>query len=168
MIHFACPRCLATYSVPDGAAGKKSTCRKCGQRLRVPPLVQPVNKTVLGQPVLDSAPSSGPTAVPVTCRSCGKGFGLPGTQIGTGHPILCPHCGHPCTGRQHHALAIPPPLPPVRHPPADYANLAADVGRLDEHDGIEHDEAGSAGWTEARPPSHRSRHNLVVSALTGA
>jgi hypothetical protein len=45
MIDFACPSCHAVYHVPDAAAGKKSTCRKCGQRLRVP---TPPKPTVLG------------------------------------------------------------------------------------------------------------------------
>jgi uncharacterized paraquat-inducible protein A len=36
VIRFACPRCHATYSVPDLQAGKKTTCRGCGQKLKVP------------------------------------------------------------------------------------------------------------------------------------
>jgi hypothetical protein len=36
MIRFACPRCSAAYCVPDRAAGKKTTCPGCGQKLRVP------------------------------------------------------------------------------------------------------------------------------------
>lgn len=36
MIRFACPRCQHTYSVPDLAVGKRTTCTNCGQKLRVP------------------------------------------------------------------------------------------------------------------------------------
>jgi predicted Zn finger-like uncharacterized protein len=35
-IRFACPQCEAIYTVDDGKAGKKATCKKCGQRLQVP------------------------------------------------------------------------------------------------------------------------------------
>jgi hypothetical protein len=38
MIRFACPMCKTAYEVPDDAAGKKSTCRECGQKFRVPDL----------------------------------------------------------------------------------------------------------------------------------
>jgi hypothetical protein len=51
MIRFFCPQCQAVYDVPDKAAGKKTSCRKCGQRLQVPRPVLPTerNKTVLGK-----------------------------------------------------------------------------------------------------------------------
>ncbi|MEW6253806.1 MAG: hypothetical protein AB1716_24430 [Planctomycetota bacterium] len=31
-----CPGCTSRYKVPDSAAGKRTTCRKCGQAFRIP------------------------------------------------------------------------------------------------------------------------------------
>jgi hypothetical protein len=36
MIRFACPRCRQVFNAPDEAAGRKSTCLSCQQRLQIP------------------------------------------------------------------------------------------------------------------------------------
>jgi len=36
MIRFACPSCNRAYSVSPRAAGKKTTCQSCGQRILIP------------------------------------------------------------------------------------------------------------------------------------
>src|SRR3970040_935088 len=36
MIAFSCRRCGTRFKVPDGLAGKKARCKKCGQNLQVP------------------------------------------------------------------------------------------------------------------------------------
>jgi len=36
MIAFSCRRCATRFKVPDGLAGKKARCKKCGQSLQVP------------------------------------------------------------------------------------------------------------------------------------
>ena len=36
MIAFSCRRCATRFKVPDGLAGKKARCKKCGQNLQVP------------------------------------------------------------------------------------------------------------------------------------
>jgi HEAT repeat protein len=46
-IRFSCPICQAQLSAPDGTEGRKSSCRKCGQRIEVPG--ESTNKTVLGR-----------------------------------------------------------------------------------------------------------------------
>jgi hypothetical protein len=33
-IHFTCPSCRARLTAPDGRAGFKRPCSRCGQRLR--------------------------------------------------------------------------------------------------------------------------------------
>jgi hypothetical protein len=52
VIRFTCPTCHHVYTVADDAAGLKTACGACGQRLQVPtpprPLPTPVNRTVLG------------------------------------------------------------------------------------------------------------------------
>lgn len=60
MIRFACPRCQTSYDVPDDVAGRKTNCRKCGQRLQVPALP---NKTVLA-PLLEHKPDVGSPSLP--------------------------------------------------------------------------------------------------------
>jgi hypothetical protein len=77
VIKFACPRCETAYEVPDAAAGKKSNCRKCGQRLKVPG-TPPINQTVLGLPF--DAPPAAPAkpsqpSVPVTPPPAAGGGG---------------------------------------------------------------------------------------------
>jgi hypothetical protein len=37
MFDYACPACCAVLTAPDHAVGRKATCPKCGQRLRIPP-----------------------------------------------------------------------------------------------------------------------------------
>lgn len=59
MIHFACPACLRDYKVPEEATGRKTTCRGCGTRLRVPP---PAPPTTLYVPPPEAAPA--PPAIP--------------------------------------------------------------------------------------------------------
>jgi predicted Zn finger-like uncharacterized protein len=60
LIRFACPACQTSYDVPDDVAGRKTNCRKCGQRLQVPALP---NKTVLA-PLLQHKPDVGSPSLP--------------------------------------------------------------------------------------------------------
>src|SRR4051812_30833228 len=63
-IAFACPSCGSQYRVRRSKAGKKTNCPKCGQRLLVPPPVQPQNKTILGHLTPAPANPSGPSSIP--------------------------------------------------------------------------------------------------------
>src|SRR5207302_1516619 len=56
---FACPACNAIMSAPDSAAGKKSSCPGCGQRLQIPG-APARRQTVLGHLL----PGRAPAAVP--------------------------------------------------------------------------------------------------------
>jgi predicted Zn finger-like uncharacterized protein len=58
-IHFACPICRTEYRVDDDRAGKRTECKKCGQRLQVP---TPERKTVLAE--LLPAPTPQPSPAP--------------------------------------------------------------------------------------------------------
>src|SRR5262245_4682670 len=62
MIRFACPQCWSVYEVPDAAAGKKTNCRKCGQRLMVPAVSTSSDGTPETAP--QAAPGSAPILVP--------------------------------------------------------------------------------------------------------
>jgi hypothetical protein len=71
MIRFECPRCKTGYSVPSRAAGKKCTCRTCGQRLQVPAEEIVPGRLLPSQPPLQSS-ATGVTegvATPVTFNS---------------------------------------------------------------------------------------------------
>jgi DNA-directed RNA polymerase subunit RPC12/RpoP len=57
MIHYACPACETHLSSPDAHAGTKLPCPTCGQRLRVPAVV---NHTVLARPLPPSAGDAQP------------------------------------------------------------------------------------------------------------
>jgi ubiquitin-protein ligase len=41
MIRFSCPSCRRNFIVPNHYAGKKASCKKCGQMMMVPKLVPP-------------------------------------------------------------------------------------------------------------------------------
>lgn len=75
-IRFSCPTCRAAYQVPAGAAGRKSNCRRCGQRLQVPDPA-PANRTVLGrlepEPPLPQGQASPPQLTPVASPGPDRG-----------------------------------------------------------------------------------------------
>jgi HJR/Mrr/RecB family endonuclease len=60
-IIFACPVCKTSYTVIDADAGKKSDCKRCGQRLQVP--APPRAKTILGEIVPPGAPKPEPLVI---------------------------------------------------------------------------------------------------------
>ena len=68
MIRFQCPTCLKRLKAPDGGAGRKISCPKCGQRLLIPPPVrpqkQPQDRTALGQPMPDPDAPPAPSPLP--------------------------------------------------------------------------------------------------------
>src|SRR3954453_8816213 len=52
VITFRCPTCKTAFEVADAYAGRKTSCAKCGQRLKGPAPAPPPNprkKTVLGE-----------------------------------------------------------------------------------------------------------------------
>ena len=57
VIRFQCPRCQATFEVPDSQGGYKTNCPKCSQRLQIPR--PPPSKTVLA-PLLEHRPDPAP------------------------------------------------------------------------------------------------------------
>ncbi|HEX3151650.1 MAG TPA: hypothetical protein VHR66_26490 [Gemmataceae bacterium] len=60
-IKFICPVCKTAYTVDDADAGKKDSCKKCGQRLQVP---NPQRlKTILGDEVPREPSTGEPTKV---------------------------------------------------------------------------------------------------------
>lgn len=74
MIQFSCPSCARVYTVADEFAGKKTRCRKCDTKLRVPmhtlPTVLPSKSTML-----------------FDCLVCGRSMSRKAEA--------CPHCGNP-------------------------------------------------------------------------
>lgn len=58
MISFQCPVCGVVINAPDEAGGRKGTCPKCGQRLKVPtpPATNPKKQTVLGKLITAAEP----------------------------------------------------------------------------------------------------------------
>lgn len=70
-IRFACPMCKTSYSVDDADAGKKSDCKKCGQRLQVPEPPRSRSTTVLGE----SLPPPNPAAM--SRRNVPQSFSTP-------------------------------------------------------------------------------------------
>jgi predicted Zn finger-like uncharacterized protein len=60
-IVFTCPGCRARYRVNDRDAGRKSDCKRCGQRLQVPPPRRA--KTVLGEIIASPAPERAKTVL---------------------------------------------------------------------------------------------------------
>lgn len=57
-IHFICPVCKAKHTSNDQDAGKKSDCKKCGQRLQVPTPQRA--KTILGEESPPTTPEPRP------------------------------------------------------------------------------------------------------------
>ncbi|MEW6197404.1 MAG: hypothetical protein AB1601_01895 [Planctomycetota bacterium] len=53
-----CPGCGARYCVPDNAAGKRTTCKRCGQSFRIPEAVAVSAPPPVGAP---PAPPAGPS-----------------------------------------------------------------------------------------------------------
>jgi len=65
-IHFACPVCKTSYTVNDRNAGKKSECKRCGQRLQVP--ASRTMQTILEEelpPPEAAIPASGLSTLPL-------------------------------------------------------------------------------------------------------
>jgi S1-C subfamily serine protease len=60
MIRFGCPVCKTVLQAPEGQAGSKVGCARCGQRLQVP--ARPRDKTILGTflPAGSGTPSAAP------------------------------------------------------------------------------------------------------------
>lgn len=78
MINFVCPACRKGYTVADEFAGRTTTCRACGQALRVPP-------------------------AQVDCSKSGESK----TEIGNTEPV-CPYCNErldKMPGRKKHCPA---------------------------------------------------------------
>lgn len=71
MIRFACPTCQKALKAPDNGVGRKVSCPRCGQWLLVPPPVQLLNQTVLGQPMPD--PATPPPPNPFNFESMSSG-----------------------------------------------------------------------------------------------
>ena len=65
-ISVACPGCKSVTTVPDSAAGRSGTCRKCGTRVHIPEAEPPI---VFDTPVLENtkqATQFGRTVAPPT------------------------------------------------------------------------------------------------------
>jgi phage FluMu protein Com len=62
MLRFACPACNAVMNSPDGTAGVKVACPKCGQRLQIP---APPKGTILAKPLPPKRPSADKTGLAV-------------------------------------------------------------------------------------------------------
>jgi hypothetical protein len=60
-MRFACPTCQAVMNAPDGKAGVKVTCPKCGQRLQIP---APPKGTILAKPLPPKRQSSAGRTAP--------------------------------------------------------------------------------------------------------
>jgi V8-like Glu-specific endopeptidase len=90
MIEFACPKCQAVLSAPEGQAGNKTACPKCGQRLLVPKPAE--NRTMLGKllPKREAAPAvHGPAPGPQTLVEGGRPQGVAAGPP----PVLPPGAG---------------------------------------------------------------------------
>lgn len=59
MPEIACPGCKARYRVRESAAGKRTTCKKCGRQFRVPAAAVSVpKKTATTHPAVDAPPAT--------------------------------------------------------------------------------------------------------------
>jgi DNA-directed RNA polymerase subunit RPC12/RpoP len=131
MITFQCPACHKVLKVQDDSAGKKAPCPKCGQRLLVPPPVQ--NKTVLGQPVPESAPEPIIPAgkIAVGCPGCGRSILLPPNEVTW--QIECSQC------RTRFVPVGTPSPPPVAPPFRSDGGFRATASGPPIHDDVEED-----------------------------
>ncbi|WP_157369818.1 MJ0042-type zinc finger domain-containing protein [Zavarzinella formosa] len=81
-IVFACPTCKTQYTVNDQDAGKKSNCKKCGQRLQVPAPPPPQSREMIqfNCPVCKTAHTVDEEAAgqKTNCKSCGQRLQVPG------------------------------------------------------------------------------------------
>lgn len=84
VIRFYCPGCRKRYTVPASKGGKRSTCGRCGQRLRIPlavPPAGPANQRRLVDELI------------TVCTRCGTTFGVVANVVGSA--VVCPQCGAP-------------------------------------------------------------------------
>jgi len=79
-ISFTCPSCQSQYTVNNDDAGKKSNCKKCGQRLQVP---APPKATIqFGCPTCKTSYTVGEedAGKKSACKKCGQRLQVPGSQ----------------------------------------------------------------------------------------
>ena len=134
MIRFTCPKCDATYSAAEEHAGKRTTCKQCGEKFLIPggeeppPLpydietfAVPPNPPPIPEPersfLAPPAPEASPPdlSVPVElqpCPQCQAKMSVRPDDVG--YDIQCPFCqtvfrGVAATGKP--ALSAPEPAP---------------------------------------------------------
>jgi predicted RNA-binding Zn-ribbon protein involved in translation (DUF1610 family) len=91
MLRFACPRCGTTITAIDEAVGGTSTCRACGERVRIPSASNPLDSSVRtsitapAEVYLDPSPAENPVPHLILCYTCKKEVAY--------DAFSCPHCG---------------------------------------------------------------------------
>jgi tRNA(Ile2) C34 agmatinyltransferase TiaS len=76
MIRVTCPTCSTSYDVPESAAGKSGSCKRCGERVKVKEIAKPAAPIATrpakpgplaehsAHPIFIPSPRPGPLAVP--------------------------------------------------------------------------------------------------------
>jgi hypothetical protein len=163
MLRFECPACKAVMNAPASGVGRKCTCPKCGQRLRIPP---PPKGTVLATPLPSrqgpawkqqppperdgSQPvvplvGDNPAMVAVPCPGCGRAIWLPPNELSL--TIECSKCA-----TRFVPVPVPSPPPVSQRPPSP------------QRDDV--DEPVSLGYSPAvRPRGHAHRFGCLAGWL---
>lgn len=182
MIRFSCPSCRKTLKSPEGSAGRRAACPRCGLKLLVPPparhqtgaqnralldLSLPESSSGVSVPrsnVPNWANELGDVYVQVGCPDCGAAFAVP--ERGFGRWIECPQCrfGFVVTAAGEAAAPGPPPAPDAPAGVVIHRQRTLDIERLDEppSESLSED-------LEGEVPSKRSVVVLIALAMvTGA
>ena len=129
MLRFSCEHCGAAYRVAEESAGQLATCRKCGQKIRVPVADELPSPDTLTRPC-------GPTS-PVK----GEGFAVPASPadamgdllaaLATSHTPQADAAPPAKAGVPAPAPATAPPIPVAPAPPAIPAAVAAQAAPVE-------------------------------------
>jgi transcription elongation factor Elf1 len=157
MIRFACPSCRKHLKADDRGAGRKISCPRCGQRLRIPPSAGAPEQRRGGPTNAGSAaPSPTPLAgqVPFDCPGCHCRLTVSEEALGTW--IVCPKCetGFAAIADGATPVPVPPPVPPPSPPvPQPTAGSRATIRFACPHCQVHADAPAGFAGTRAKCPN---------------
>jgi hypothetical protein len=170
-IRFACPACNAVMNAPDGKAGRKVSCPKCGQRLQIP---APPKGTILAKPLPPKRESLADQTAPAAKT---PDWLADVKRVGKSPPAP----SDPTVAEVYNANGVWRSVPPVRRPavPPSSVPSPVDPPHIPSFDGstnVEHDnepavsnsepqQSGPPSGMEQYPQSGRKRRLSLRTAL---